>query len=65
MMKKLLKIIEITTLLKSVQFSNYQRYRSQILVAQIGNMDEDCVSITFREMSRQRASRSGQAGSLF
>ena len=29
--KKLLKITEISTLLKSAQFSNYQRYRFQIL----------------------------------
>ena len=43
MMEKLLKITEIATLPKSVQFPNYQRYRSQILIAQIEDMNKDCV----------------------
>ena len=44
--KKLLKITEIAMLRKSPQFSNYQRYRFQILIAQIGVFNEDCVKIS-------------------
>ena len=41
--EKLLKITEIATLLKIEMFLNYQRYRSQILIAQIEDLNEDCV----------------------
>ena len=39
--KKLLKIAEITTILP-----NYQRYRFQILIAQIDDLNEGCVKIS-------------------
>ena len=41
MIKKLLKITDMATLLKSAQFPNYQTYRSQILMEQIEDMNED------------------------
>ena len=44
--EKWLKITEIATLLKSALFPNYQRYRSQILIAQIEDMNKDCVKIS-------------------
>ena len=44
---------------------NYQRYRYQIWIAQIEDLNEDFAFHTFREISRQRALRSGRAGSLF
>ena len=71
MMKKLLKITEIATLSKSARFPNNQSYRSQILLAQIEYLNEDCIHIyvpifyTFREISGQRALRSDRAGSSF
>ena len=46
MMKQLLKITEIVTLPKSAWFRNYQRYRSQIKIAQIEDLNEDCVKIS-------------------
>ena len=46
MMKKLRKIIEIATLAKSALFPNYQRYRSEILLAQTEDLNEDCVKIS-------------------
>ena len=45
MKKKLLKITEIDTLRKSALFQNYVRYQSQILIAQIEDLYEDCVKI--------------------
>ena len=47
-MKKLLKITKIATLQKITQFSNYQRYWFQILIAQIEDLieDEDFVKIS-------------------
>ena len=66
MMKKLLKIIVIATLPKSVYFPNYQRYRSQILVSQIGDFNEDRVKNFTTHISHilsdkhQRALRSGR-----
>ena len=45
MMKKLLKIAEISTLAKSASFPNYQRYRLQILIAQIEDLSEYGVKI--------------------
>ena len=44
MMKKLLKITEISMLPKS---PNYQRYRFQILISQIEDWNEDCVDRNF------------------
>ena len=41
-MKKQLQITEIATLPKSAYFPNYQRYRSQILISQIEDLNEDC-----------------------
>ena len=41
MMKKLLEITEIATLLP-----NHERYRSQISIALIKDLNEDCVSIS-------------------
>ena len=35
------KTVEITTLWKSAYFPNYQRYPSQILIAQIEEFNED------------------------
>ena len=46
MMKNLLKITEIAALRKSAQFQNYQRCRSQILIAQIEDLNENCVIIS-------------------
>ena len=46
MMNKLLKITDITTLLKRAQFPNYQRYK---LVAQIEDSNEDCDTIYYIE----------------
>ena len=40
MMKKMLKIYEIATL------QNYQRYLFQILIAQIEDLNENCVKIS-------------------
>ena len=47
-MKKLLKITEIATLPKTEMrmFTKHQRYRSQILIAQIEDSNEDCVKIS-------------------
>ena len=76
-MKKLLKITEITTLPESAQFLNYQRYRSQILITQTEDLNEDCVESRLYLFARSRnklsknvmvglgQARSGQAGSLF
>ena len=41
MMKKLLKNTEIAKLTRSVLFPNNQRYRSQILMTQIKNLNKD------------------------
>ena len=38
---------EITTLPKSTYFLNHQRYRFQILIAQIKDLNKDCVKILF------------------
>ena len=46
MMKKLLKITEITMLPKSSQFYNYKTYPSKILIAQIKDLNEDCLKIS-------------------
>ena len=45
-MKKRLKITELSTLLKSVQFPHYQRYRFQILIAQTEDLQEDRLNIS-------------------
>ena len=45
-MKKLIKITKITTLPKSALFLNYQRYRSQMLIAQIEDFNGDCNKIS-------------------
>ena len=42
MMKQPLKITEIATLPERAQFPHYQRYRSQILIAQIVDSNEVC-----------------------
>ena len=42
MMKKKLKMTINATLPKSAYFPNYERYRSQILVAQIEDFNEGC-----------------------
>ena len=66
MMKKLLKMTEIATLRKNPLFSNYQRYRFKISIAKIEELNKDCVKFkfsilyTFRDISRQRALRSGE-----
>ena len=68
MMRKLLEVTEPYAMLpKSAQFPYYQRYRSKYLIAQIEDWNEDCVAIfyTFQEISRQRALRSGRAGSVW
>ena len=44
--KEMLKITEIGTLRKSPWFSNHQRYWSQIFIAQIEDLNEDCVKIS-------------------
>ena len=46
MMKKLQKITEIATWPKTAYFPNYQRYRSQILIAQIQDLNEDCIKMS-------------------
>ena len=68
----MLKIIEIATLPKNAYFPNYLRYLSQILTAQIEELNEDCVKISreighknFRKIGHQKASRSGRADSSF
>ena len=48
MMKKLLKITDIATLAKKAYFSDYQRYRCQILQAQIERLNKNCVNISCR-----------------
>ena len=66
MMKKLLKITEIAMLRKSPQFSNNQRYRFQILIAQIGVLNEDCIKISNPDLvyfQRNKPSDSVAAGS--
>ena len=70
MMKKQLKITEIATLPKNLYFQNYQRYRSQILISQIKDLNKDWGKIsfylifhTFREISRQIALGSGRVRS--
>ena len=68
--EKMLKITEIATLPKNTLFPNYPRYRFQIVRAQIVDLNEDSVQISrpylfFREICRQRDSRSGLAVSLF
>ena len=66
MMKKLMKISEIATLLKSAA-SKLLNISIQILIAHIEDLNEDCVKIsgsyfyTFRKVSRQRALRSSQS----
>ena len=45
MMKKLLKMAEIATLLKSAQFPNYKRCRSQILIAETEDFNKGYVKI--------------------
>ena len=66
MMKKLLKMTEIAMLRKNPLFSNYQRYRFQISIAKIEELNKDCVKFqvsilyTFREIRFQRALRSGE-----
>ena len=57
--------------------SNKQRYQYEILIAQIEDLNEDHVKFsrpffpflffffTFREISPQRPSRSGRAGSVY
>ena len=58
--KKLLRIAEIATIQK--------RYQSKIIMVQFEDLIKNCVKIsypylnTFREISRQRAARSGWAG---
>ena len=51
MMKKLLKFTEIATLPKNEKFPNCQRYPSQILLAQIEDLNEDCVKISRPDLS--------------
>ena len=46
MMKKLLKITEIATVPKTAQFPSYQRYRFQILIAQIEDWNKDCIKVS-------------------
>ena len=46
MIKKQLKITEFATLLISALFPNYLRYRSQILIAQVEDLNADCVKIS-------------------
>ena len=45
-MKKLLKITKIAMLPKGAYFSNYQRYRFQILIAEVGDLNKDSVDIS-------------------
>ena len=47
----LMKNTEIATLLKSVLFPNYQRYLSQILIAEIEDLNKDCVKTSRPSMS--------------
>ena len=59
-MKKLLKMTEIVTLPKSVQFPNCQGYRTQILIAQIEDLKENCVKISrpyFLYLKRNKSSK--------
>ena len=42
----MIKITEIARLPKSEQFSTCQRYLSQFLLAQIEDLNEDCVQIS-------------------
>ena len=63
--KKLLKITEITTLSKCAYFTNYQRYRYKILIAQIDDLIEDCVKISRLYLycfSRNKLSKSLSVG---
>ena len=39
------KIAEFARIPKSAYFQNYQRYRSQILIAQIHDLNRDCGTI--------------------
>ena len=50
---------EMTTLLKSALFPNYQRYRFEILIAQTEDFHVPIFN-TFREISCQKASRLGR-----
>ena len=64
MKKKLLKITEIVTLPKIAQFSNYRRYRSQILIAQIEDFNEACIKISHlylieKQIVKERYGRAG------
>ena len=61
MFKNLLNFFEIATLPKSEWFSIYQRYWSQILIAQIKDLNEDCVKILrsyISYVSRSKLSKS-------
>ena len=64
-MKRLLKITEIVMLPKNAQFPNYQKYRSYILIAQIEDLDKDCVKISrpyLLNFSRNKPSKSVMVG---
>ena len=69
MIQKLLKITEIATMQKSAQFSNYRRYRLQIFIVQVENLNQDCVKL-FTSLSlilSDKAAvkeRHGRAGSV-
>ena len=58
---------DMATLPKNVWFPNYHRYQFQILIAQIEDLNKDCVPIfyTFREISRQIKLWSARASSSF
>ena len=62
-MKKLLKIIEIATLPKTVLLQTNQRYRSQILIAQIEDWKRNCLNISLPYLSYfPRNKHYGRAG---
>ena len=62
--EKLLKITKILTLPKSRQFPNYQRYRSQILIAQIQDIHMRYVKNSYHiNFSRNELSKSVTVGS--
>ena len=72
MTKKLLKITEIATLPKSSYFPDTQRYQSQMLIAQIEDLNKDCSHFHIFYTQRKIVVKqcygevlSGRAGSSF
>ena len=68
MMKKLLKITEIARLPNNVYLPTYQRYRFQILIAQIHDLIKDFVKILCSYLlyfPRNKPSKSATVGIIY